>query len=126
VTNPNSGLSVFLRNDRLTRTFGVAGFLLAALSMSFNHGGNLALIWIAMAASALAALGGRRAFPLAALATGATGLLVFSPITLAAIVGNARSGSWLLAFAAIVPFCFPIVAMILSGSQAAKAGPSGT
>jgi hypothetical protein len=115
--NANGESSMLLGSGRHARALGIAALLLAALSMSVSHSGNIVAIWVAMACGAVAALGGRRAFPVAALATAGIGLLLFSPFTMAAIAGHARAGRWLLPFAAIVPFCFPIVAMIVSAKR---------
>jgi hypothetical protein len=110
------------RDFVMAKALAAVGFVLALLSMGAAHGINLALIWAGMLCCGFAALHGYKFSTLGTVAVAATGLLVFSPLTLAAIFGNAARGDWTLAVLAIVPLLLPLAAMLFAGKRPGGAG----
>jgi hypothetical protein len=104
----------------MAKAFAIAGFVLALLSMAMPHGMNFVLIWASMVCCSVAALKGYHVSVLGIVAVAALGLFPFSPISLAAIFGQAGRGDWSLVLLAAVPLLLPIIAMMIAPKGTAR------
>jgi hypothetical protein len=101
----------------MAKGFGIAGLVLAILSAFAFYGFNFAAIWLSMICSTVAALNGDRAFSIASALIAAAGLIIFSPITLAAIVTAAHMGDYAGLVFGFVPLGFPVVAILIDAAR---------
>ena len=95
----------------MAKGFGIAALVLAIMSAFAVYGFNFGAIWLSMIAATVAIWNGDRAFSIASFVIALVGLLLFSPVTMAAIAINASGrADYSLAFIAFLPFALPLLA----------------
>lgn len=105
--------------------FGIAALVVAIVSIFAFYGFNFVLIWVAMICAGVAALNGDRAFSIASMVVALTGLVILSPVTMAAVAVDRHNGNWFGVIIAFAPFLLPIVGMVVgSRNSASEAGVS--
>ncbi|MGA7673684.1 MAG: hypothetical protein WCA78_01400 [Rhizomicrobium sp.] len=98
----------------MAKGFGIAALVLAILSMFSPYGINFAAIWLAMICATVAVFSGDRGLSIAATVIAIAGMLIFSPLTLAAIMAGANhSDDAGIVVVGVVPFAFPIFALAM-------------
>ena len=98
----------------MAKGFGIAALVLAIMSTFAVYGFNFGAIWLSMIAATVAIWNGDRALSIASFVIALVGLLLFSPLTMAAIAVNASGRSdYSLAVIAFLPFALPGLAGFL-------------
>lgn len=96
----------------MAKGFGVAALIVALVAFGVPLFG-LYVSWAAAALATVAALAGDRVFATATPIITITNTLFFSPLALAALVGESEGGSSVLLYITISVFAAPFVAMVL-------------
>lgn len=98
----------------MEKGFGIAALIIAVIAIFIPMPVWLCVSWVALLLVTVAALAGDRVFSISVIVLTIVNTVVFSPVTLALLLG-ANEFSWLLAFH-IVAIITPIAAVILKAS----------
>lgn len=101
----------------MAKGFGIAALVLAILSMFSPYGVNFAVIWVGMICATVAALNGDRGLTIASVVIAFAGLLLFAPVTLAAIVNAAHMGDYAGLIFGFAPMGIAIVALVIDAAR---------
>ena len=109
----------------MAKGVGIAGLVLAIFSAFAVYGFNFAAIWFSMGCCIAAILNGERVYSIASMVVALVGLLLFSPITMAAVLLQVGLGSLGLPFIAFFPFLAAAGALIYDSSRVTPAAAPG-
>lgn len=109
----------------MAKGFGIAALIVALVAFGVPLFG-LYVSWVAAALATVAAFAGDRVFATATSIITIANTLFFSPLVLAALVGENESGSNVLLYITISVFAAPFVAMMVSAMGKGAAGKSAS
>jgi hypothetical protein len=104
---------------------GIAALVLSILSLFSPIFVNITALWVAMGCATFAVVNGDKGLSIAAVVIGLAGIVLFSPMTLAALGVSLDNHSYRFAMVVFLPFAFPIVALIEQAMRHPAASPPG-